>query len=166
MRGKTGRVYGDLVTILTMLKGLPLAYNKDMQEDKEAVFDAVDTVKMCLTVFAPMLSTMKAIPENMLKAAGQGFINATDLADYLTVKGMPFRTAYKITGDLVSWCMAQGITLDQVPMEKYKESSDLIEDDIYSKIDLAYCVASRTSEGGPSSDSSHKQIEYLNGFIK
>ena len=166
VRGKTGRVYGDLVTILTMLKGLSLAYNKDMQEDKEAVFDAVDTVKMCLTVFAPMLSTMKAIPENMLKAAGQGFINATDLADYLTVKGIPFRTAYKITGDLVSWCMAQGITLDQVPMEKYKESSDLIEDDIYSKIDLAYCVASRTSEGGPSSDSIHKQIEYINGFIK
>lgn len=165
VRGKTGRVYGDLVTMLTMLKGLPLAYNKDMQEDKEAVFDAIDTVKMCLTVFAPMIRTMKVLPENMLKAAGHGFINATDLADYLTKKGMPFRTAYKITGDLVAWCTHEGITLSQVPMEKYKELSDLFQEDIYEKIDLAYCTSSRISQGGPSPASIDRQIDYVMDFI-
>lgn len=126
VRGKTGRVYGDLMALLTTLKGLPLAYNKDMQEDKEAIFDAVDTVKQCLTVFAPMISTMKVLPDNMYKAAGKGFINATDLADYLVKKGMPFRTAYKKVGEIVAYCIENGLVLDAVPIEKYKEFDSLL----------------------------------------
>ena len=127
VRGKTGRVYGDLMAMLTTLKGLPLAYNKDMQEDKEAVFDAVDTVKMCLQVFAPMIETMTAKPENMKKAAQTGFINATDLADYLVKKGLPFRSAYKISGQLVAKCIAEHTVLEELPLEAYKEFSDLFE---------------------------------------
>ena len=121
VRGKTGRVYGDLMALLTTLKGLPLAYNKDMQEDKEAIFDAVDTVKMCLGVFTPMISSMLVLKENMYKAAGKGFINATDLADYLVKKGMPFRTAYKHVGEIVAYCIKENLILENLPIEKYKE---------------------------------------------
>ena len=129
VRGKTGRVYGDLMGMLTMLKGLPLAYNKDMQEDKEGLFDAVDTINMCLDVFAPMVATMRVLKENMLKAANGGFINATDLADYLVKKGMPFRTAYKICGQIVADCISKGFVLDNYPIDKYKSYSELFEDD-------------------------------------
>lgn len=157
-RGKTGRVYGDLMTLLTMIKGLPLAYNKDMQEDKEAVFDALDTVKSVLNVFVPMLSTMTANEENMYNAARKGFINATDLADYLTKKGMPFRTAYKTVGALVTSCEEKGIGLDQLSLEDFKQVSPLIEDDVYSEISLEACVARRNSFGGTSRESVEAQI--------
>ena len=158
VRGKTGRVYGDLMGILTVLKGLPLAYNKDMQEDKEGVFDACDTVKMCLKVMAGMLPGMKAKTENMLKAAAGGFINATDLADYLVIKGLPFRSAYKISGALVGKCVKEGKTLDTLSLEEYKEASPLIEADVYEHIDLRTCVEKRISAGGTSVQSVEKQI--------
>ena len=161
VRGKTGRVYGDLMALLTTLKGLPLAYNKDMQEDKEAVFDAVDTVKMCLKVFAPMLATMTTRPDNMKKAAQGGFINATDLADYLVKKGMPFRSAYKISGQLVAKCIAEGCVLESLPLEVYKQYSDLFEEDLYQDIDLLNCVQKRISEGGTSVESVEAQIAYV-----
>ena len=150
-RGKTGRVYGDLMALLTMLKGLPLAYNKDMQEDKEAVFDAVDTVKMCLQVFTPMIATMKPCVETMYKAAQKGFINATDLADYLTKKGLPFRTAYKISGQLVAWCIHHDTVLEALPLETLKQYSDVFDQDVYEAVALENCVARRTSLGGPAS---------------
>ena len=161
VRGKTGRVYGDLMAMLTTLKGLPLAYNKDMQEDKEAVFDAVDTVKMCLKVFAPMLETMTTRPDNMKKAAQGGFINATDLADYLVKKGMPFRSAYKISGQLVAKCIAGGCVLETLPLEVYQQYSDLFEEDLYQDIDLLTCVQKRISEGGTSVQSVEAQIAYV-----
>ena len=161
VRGKTGRVYGDLMALLTTLKGLPLAYNKDMQEDKEAVFDAVETVKMCLKVFAPMLATMTAKPENMKKAAQGGFINATDLADYLVKKGMPFRSAYKISGQIVAKCIAEGKVLETLPMAEYKAFSELFEEDLYNDIDLLTCVEKRVSEGGTSVASVEAQIAYV-----
>ena len=161
VRGKTGRVYGDLMAMLTTLKGLPLAYNKDMQEDKEAVFDAVDTVKMCLKVFAPMLATMTTRPDNMKKAAQGGFINATDLADYLVKKGMPFRSAYKISGQLVAKCIADGCVLETLPLETYKQYSDLFAEDLYQDIDLLTCVQKRISEGGTSVQSVEAQIAYV-----
>ena len=161
VRGKTGRVYGDLMAMLTTLKGLPLAYNKDMQEDKEAVFDAVDTVKMCLKVFAPMLATMTTRPDNMKKAAQGGFINATDLADYLVKKGMPFRSAYKISGQLVAKCIAEGCVLETLPMETYRQYSDLFDEDLYQDIDLLTCVQKRISEGGTSVQSVEAQIAYV-----
>lgn len=161
VRGKTGRVYGDLMAMLTTLKGLPLAYNKDMQEDKEAVFDAVDTVKMCLKVFAPMLATMTTRPDNMKKAAQGGFINATDLADYLVKKGMPFRSAYKISGQLVAKCIADGCVLETLPLETYKQYSDLFSEDLYQDIDLLTCVQKRISEGGTSVQSVEAQIAYV-----
>ena len=161
VRGKTGRVYGDLMAMLTTLKGLPLAYNKDMQEDKEAVFDAVDTVKMCLKVFAPMLATMTTRPDNMKKAAQGGFINATDLADYLVKKGMPFRSAYKISGQLVARCIAEGCVLETLPLEVYKQYSDLFDEDLYQDIDLLTCVQKRISEGGTSVQSVEAQIAYV-----
>jgi len=161
VRGKTGRVYGDLMGLLTTLKGLPLAYNKDMQEDKEAIFDAVDTVKMCLKVFAPMVQTMTAKPENMKKAAQGGFINATDLADYLVKKGLPFRSAYKISGQIVAHCIAHGQVLETLPLEVYKTYSDLFEADLYPKIDLTTCVEKRISEGGTSAASVSAQIAYV-----
>ena len=160
VRGKTGRVYGDLMAMLTTLKGLPLAYNKDMQEDKEAVFDAVDTVKMCLKVFAPMLATMTARPDNMKKAAQGGFINATDLADYLVKKGLPFRSAYKISGQIVAKCIAEGKVLETLSLPEYKEFSDLFEEDLYQEIDLLTCVEKRISEGGTSVASVEAQIAY------
>ena len=158
VRGKTGRVYGDLMGILTVLKGLPLAYNKDMQEDKEGVFDACDTAKMCLEVMAGMLPGMRAKTENMLKAASGGFINATDLADYLVIKGLPFRSAYKISGALVGKCVKEGKTLDTLSLEEYKEASPLIEADVYEHIDLRTCVEKRISAGGTSVQSVEKQI--------
>ena len=161
VRGKTGRVYGDLMGLLTTLKGLPLAYNKDMQEDKEAVFDAVDTVKMCLKVFAPMLSTMTVKPETMKKAAQGGFINATDLADYLVKKGMPFRSAYKISGQIVARCIADGCVLETLPLETYRSYSELFEGDLYHDIDLTVCVEKRISEGGTSASSVDAQIAYV-----
>ena len=151
VRGKTGRVYGDLMAMLTTLKGLPLAYNKDMQEDKEAVFDCVDTVKMCLQVFTPMIATMKPCVENMYKAAQKGFLNATDLADYLTKKGVPFRTAYKISGQLVSWCIHHDTVLEALPLETLQQYSDVFDEDVYPAITLENCVARRTSLGGPAS---------------
>ena len=161
VRGKTGRVYGDLMALLTTLKGLPLAYNKDMQEDKEAVFDAVETVKMCLKVFAPMLATMTSKPENMKKAAQGGFINATDLADYLVKKGMPFRSAYKISGQIVAKCIAEGYVLETLPLEVYQSYSELFAEDLYQDIDLKTCVEKRISEGGTSQASVDAQIAYV-----
>ena len=165
VRGKTGRVYGDLMGTLTMLKGLPLAYNKDMQEDKEAIFDAVDTVKQCLDIFTPMLATMKVQKENMYHAAQKGFINATDLADYLVKKGMPFRSAYKLTGGLVSECMKNGQVLETVPFARYKELSNLFDGDVYDAIRLETCVEKRTSEGGTGKASVLAQLEWLRTFL-
>ena len=161
VRGKTARVYGDLMATLTMLKGLPLAYNKDMQEDKESIFDACETVKMCLRVFAPMIDTMKVKAENMKKAASEGFINATDLADYLVKKGLPFRSAYKISGSLVAYCIENKLILETLPLEKYKEYSDLFENDVYDDIDLTTCVNKRVSVGGTSVESVEMQIKYV-----
>ena len=158
VRGKTGRVYGDLMGLLTVLKGLPLAYNKDMQEDKEGVFDACDTVKMCLTVLTPMLQTMQVNTENMLHAAQEGFINATDLADYLVKKGMPFRSAYKISGQLVALCMREGCVLETLPLSRYREFSELFDEDLYEAINLKACMEKRCSEGGTSVASVEKQI--------
>ncbi len=166
IRGKTGRVTGDLVTLLSMLKGLPLAYNKDMQEDKEAIFDAVDTVLLCVKTFTPMLATMRINKENMRNAAAKGFINATDCADYLVKKGMPFRDAYKITGTLVAFCIEKGLTLETLPIEEYKKMSELFADDIYAAINLETCVNQRTSEGGPSPVSVIKQLEYTENKLK
>ena len=162
VRGKTGRVYGDLMGMLTMMKGLPLAYNKDLQEDKEQVFDAVDTVIMCLKVFNPMIATMKVHAENMLKAAQTGFINATDLADYMVKKGMPFRTAYKISGQIVSDCIASGKILETMTLEEYKTYAELFEEDLFDAIDLKNAVQRRTSQGGTSQASIQEQITILN----
>ena len=161
VRGKTGRVYGDLMALLTTLKGLPLAYNKDMQEDKESIFDACDTIVMCLKVFIGMIDTLKAIPENMLKAAQKGFINATDLADYLVKKGLPFRAAYKISGSLVAYCIANNKVLETMTLEEYKEFSPIFEDDLYNEISLETCVSKRISVGGTSVESVEMQIKYV-----
>ena len=159
IRGKTARVIGDNMTLLAMMKGLPLAYNKDMQEDKEAIFDAVDNLKLCLTTFIPMLETMTLYKDNMRKAAAKGFINATDCADYLVKKGMPFRTAYKITGGLVAHCIELGTTLEELPLADYQKQSDLFTDDVYEAISLDTCVRERKSFGGPAPESVKKQIE-------
>ena len=165
VRGKTGRVYGDLMSLLTTLKGLPLAYNKDMQEDKEAIFDAVDTVKKCIRVFTPMLATMRVLPENMRKAAGKGFINATDLADYLVKKGMPFRTAYKKVGEIVAYCIDNGIILETMPLEKYKEFDPTFGEDLFGEISLDTCVEKRISAGGTGPDSVEAQLKYITEFL-
>ena len=165
VRGKTGRVYGDLIGTLTMLKGLPLAYNKDMQEDKESVFDAVDTVNMCLDVFDPMIASMKVFTDNMRNAASGGFINATDLADYLVKCGMPFRTAYKISGGIVAKCIQTGKTLEELTLEEYKEFSEVFDGELYSAIDLDNCVKKRISEGGTSVESVEKQIAYTRSIL-
>ena len=159
IRGKTGRVYGDLNTLLVMMKGLPLAYNKDMQEDKEAVFDAVDTLSLCLTTITPMLDTMRTLPANMRRAAAAGFINATDCADYLTKKGMPFRDAYKLTGQMVADCIASGKVLEELTPEEFAAYSPLFAADVYQAIDLVNCCEGRTSYGGPSAASVRRQIE-------
>lgn len=161
IRGKTGRVIGDLVTMLTVLKGLPLAYNKDMQEDKEAVFDAFDTVKLCLTTFTPMLSTMTVLKDNMRKAAAKGFINATDCADYLVKKGVPFRDAYKITGSLVALCIEKDQVLETLPIDDYKKASEVFDDDIYKAIDLDKCVAERKVKGSPCPQNVESQVKYV-----
>ncbi len=166
VRGKTGRVYGDLMAMLTTLKGLPLAYNKDMQEDKEAIFDSVDTVKKCLRIFAPMIRTMKAIPENMYAAAGQGFINATDLADYLVKKGLPFRTAYKIVGQTVARAIEEKKVLDELSLETLKEFSPLFDEDVYTEISLETCVAKRISAGGTGHESVLAQIAFVEDYLK
>ena len=166
IRGKTGRVYGDLVTLLTMMKGLPLAYNKDMQEDKEAVFDSLETVQKCLEVFAPMIRTLTVCRENMRRAAQQGFINATDLADYLVKKGLPFRSAYKITGQLVAYCIRERKVLETLSLEEYKTFSPLFENDLYEAIRLEACVDRRISEGGTSVASVEKQIAQVMEFLK
>lgn len=165
VRGKTGRVYGDLFALLTTLKGLPLAYNKDMQEDKEAIFDAVDTVKKCVSIFTPMIATMKVLPENMLAAAGKGFINATDLADYLVKKGKPFRTAYKIVGEIVAFCISNGLILETLSIDKYKEFDDSFSDDLYNEISLKICVEKRISAGGTGEKSIDRQIDYITEFL-
>ncbi len=150
VRGKSGRVFGDLQTLLTVMKGLPLAYNKDMQEDKEAVFDALDTTLMCIETFTPMLATATVLPANMRKAAAKGFINATDAADYLVYKGLPFRDAYKATGQLVALCIDKDLTLETLPLEEYKAVCDLFDEDVYKAIDLDECVKKRTVKGSPS----------------
>ena len=157
VRGKSGRVFGDLMTLLTALKGLPLAYNKDMQEDKEAIFDACDTVRMCLTAFIPMIDTMTVKADNMRKAAAGGFINATDCADYLVSKGLPFRDAYKATGSLVALCIADGLTLETLPLERYQAVCALFDEDVYDAISLERCVAERKVIGGPSPENVRKE---------
>ena len=166
VRGKTGRVYGDLLALLTTLKGLPLAYNKDMQEDKEAVFDGVETVAKCLRVFAPMIRTMKVIPQNMYAAAQRGFINATDLADYLTKKGMPFRAAYKTVGQIVAYCISGGKVLEDMTLDEYKGFSVDFEDDLYDAISLESCVNRRISEGSTGPVAVAAQIEIVTEFLK
>ena len=166
VRGKTGRVYGDLMSLLTVMKGLPLAYNKDMQEDKEPVFDAVDTVEMCLPVFAAMLDTMTVRTDNMRKAAGHGFINDTDCADYLTKKGMPFRDAYTVTGKLVAQCTAQGKTLEELTLEELQAVSPLFEQDVYDALNLENCMALRSSYGGPAVSETTRQIGEIEQFIQ
>lgn len=166
IRGKTGRVYGDLTTLLTMMKGLALAYNKDMQEDKEAIFDAVDTVKLCLVTFTPMLATMTVREDNMRAAAAKGFINATDCADYLTKKGVPFRDAYKCTGQLVALCIEKGLTLETLPLEEYQKAHALFAQDIFEAISLDRCVMGRTSQGGPAPESVQRQIESIEAFLQ
>ena len=166
VRGKTGRVYGDLMSLLTAMKGLPLAYNKDMQEDKEPVFDAIDTVEMCLPVFAAMLDTMTVRTDNMRTAAGKGFINATDCADYLTKKGMPFRDAYTVTGHLVAQCTAQGKTLEELSLDELRTASDLFDEDVYEAIRLENCMALRASFGGPAVAETTRQIAVIEDFVK
>lgn len=160
VRGKSGRVFGDLTTLLTMMKGIALAYNKDMQEDKEAIFDAADTVKMCLTAFTPMIDTMTVLKDNMRTAAAKGFINATDCADYLVGKGLPFRDAYKATGELVALCIDKGLTLETLPLEEYKNICELFDDGVYTAINLEKCVADRKVPGGPCSESVDAQIAF------
>ncbi len=166
VRGKTGRVYGNLTALLTILKGLPLAYNKDMQEDKEAIFDSCDTVKACISIFTPMFASLRVYSDNMKKAAQKGFINATDLADYLVLKGLPFRSAYHIVGKIVGDCIAQNTVLEDFPMEKYKEQSELFSDDLYAFISMENCVAKRTSQGGTAPESVQSQIEYVMKELK
>ena len=161
VRGKTGRVYGDLMSLLTTLKGLPLAYNKDMQEDKECIFDACDTVNMCIPVFQGMIATMTVNTDRMKQAAGEGFINATDLADYLVKKGLPFRSAYKISGQIVAHCIATHQTLESMPLSEYQSFSELFAQDLYADIDLTACAEKRISEGGTSVASIEAQISYI-----
>ena len=166
VRGKTGRVYGDLMGLLTTMKGLPLAYNKDMQEDKEPVFDALDTVELCLPVFTGMIETMTVLPENMRKAAGRGFINATDCADYLTKKGMPFRDAYTAAGQLVASCAAQGKTLEELALEELQAVSPLFGEDVYEALKLENCMALRRSFGGPAEGETARQIQEIEAFLR
>ena len=164
-RGKAGRIYGDLMAMLTIMKGLPLAYNKDMQEDKERVFDACDNVKLCLTVFTGMIRTLRAVPERMRTAAAGGFINATDLADYLVSRGLPFRSAYKISGEIVAYCIRENQTLESLPLPKYLEFSEAFDDSVYDAVNLERCVARRTSFGGTSPDSVRNQIAWVRSII-
>jgi len=165
VRGKTGRVYGSLIGLLTMMKGIPLAYNKDMQEDKEGVFDAIDTVEMCIPVFAAMLDTIIVHPDNMLKAANGGFITATDCADYLAKKGVPFRDAYTMVGRLVNSCIAAGKTLDSLTLEEYKAISPAFEEDVFEALSLKTCVGQRKTIGGPAHDEVQRQIDTIQAFL-
>ncbi len=164
-RGKTGRVYGDLMALLTVMKGLPLAYNKDMQEDKEAVFDSMDTVRACLQVFEPMVRTMTVRADNMRKAAAEGFINATDLADYMAKKGLPFRDAYRITGDLVALCIEKGVTLEELSLEEYRRACPLLDEALFEEIRLETCVARRVSMGGTAPESVRAQAAAVEEFL-
>ena len=166
IRGKTGRVYGNLMGILTMMKGLPLAYNKDMQEDKEFIFDSIDTVKICITTLIPMIDTMKVLKENMEKAALKGFINATDCADYLVKKGMPFRDAYKITGKLVAYAIDNNKTLDELTLEEYQLINDKFDKDIYKAISLNTCVMNRNVVGGPAPTQVENRINEVKNFLE
>jgi argininosuccinate lyase len=166
IRGKTGRVYGNLMTLLTMMKGLPLAYNKDMQEDKEAIFDSIETVKVCLETITPMFETMTVLKDNMKNAAAKGFINATDLADYLTKKGVAFRDAYKVSGRMVAWCIQNNTVLEDMPLDIFKEYNPNFDNDIYYAISLETCVKNRISEGGPSPQSVKLQIEKAENILK
>jgi len=165
VRGKTGRVYGDLMSLLTTMKGLPLAYNKDMQEDKEPVFDAIDTALMCLPVFTGMIRTMTVLPENMRKAANKGFINATDCADYLTKKGMPFRDAYTTVGELVYHCTETGKTLEELTLEELQGISPLFESDVFAALNMENCAGQRSSYGGPAKAETTRQIGAIRTFI-
>ena len=165
VRGKSGRVFGDLTALLTVMKGIALAYNKDMQEDKEAIFDAVDTVKMCLNAFTPMIDTMTVLKDNMRNAAAKGFINATDCADYLVGKGLPFRDAYKATGELVALCIDKGLTLETLPLDEYKAVCDLFDEEVYTAINLEKCVNDRLVIGGPSKESVLSQIKKAKEII-
>ncbi len=165
VRGKTGRVYGHLMGLLTTMKGLPLAYNKDMQEDKEAIFDSIDTVKLCLSVLAPMISTMRLRKDRMLAAAQQGFINATDLADYLVGKGMPFRAAYNVVGRIVGYAIRHGHILEDIPLDIYESFDTAFSDDLYDAIDLKSCVRRRTSAGGTGEESVRAQLDFMHGFL-
>ncbi len=165
IRGKTGRVYGDLLALLTTLKGLPLAYNKDMQEDKEAMFDSLDTVKKCLRIFAPMVKTVKLNKENMSNAAKKGFINATDLADYLTKKGLPFRASYKLVGSLVAKCIDEGRVLEDLTLEEFKKADCRFESDIYEAISMSECVKRRISDGSTGPESVDAQIADVEAFL-
>jgi len=166
VRGKTGRVYGDLTTLLTMMKGLPLAYNKDMQEDKEAIFDAVDNVKLCLELFTAMLSTCTVRKDRLRKAASGGFINATDCADYLVKKGMPFRDAYKISGRLVAYCIEHATDFESLSLETYREFSSLFDEGVYDAVNLENCVNGRLAYGGPSISSVQHQISLIRSWIQ
>ena len=166
IRGKTARVYGDLQTLFVMMKGTPLAYNKDMQEDKEAIFDAVDTVKLCLETFIPMIATMTVRKDNMRAAAAKGFINATDCADYLVKKGMPFRDAYKISGTLVAKCIRENLTLETLPLEAYQEMTPLFTEDIYDAISMKNCVERRNTIGAPGADAMLAVIEQNKKYLQ
>ncbi len=166
VRGKTGRVYGDLTTLLTMMKGLPLAYNKDMQEDKEAIFDAIDNAKLCIELFTAMLATCTVRTEKLRKAASGGFINATDCADYLTKRGMPFRDAYKVSGKLVAYCIAHECDFESLPLSVYKEFSPLFDEDVYKAVNLENCVNERRVYGGPSVESTLRQISLIESYLK
>lgn len=166
IRGKTGRVYGNLVQILVTMKGLPLAYNKDMQEDKEGIFDSIDTVKICISTIIPMIDTFKVIKENMRKAANKGFINATDCADYLTKKQIPFRKAYKIVGNLVAYCIEKNKTLEDLTLDEYKNIDKTFEKDIYDTIKLENCIKNRNLIGGPSNKTVEQRIEEVNNFLE
>mgnify|MGYP002575725082 FL=1 len=161
IRGKTGRVYGCLMGILTVMKGTPLAYNKDMQEDKELVFDAIDTVNLSLTTIEPLIKTMTVLKENMKAAAEKGFINATDCADYLVEKGLPFRDAYKVVGNIVKYCIENNTSLEKLDLDMYKQFHPVFEQDVYQAIDLINCVNKRNVIGGPAKEQVEKQIELV-----
>lgn len=165
-RGKTGRVYGDLMSLLTTLKGMPLAYNKDIQEDKEPLFDAVETVKLCIEAFIEIVDVMEVNEESMFESAKKGYINATDMADYLVVKGMPFRDAYNVSGRIVSYCLGKGCALEELPLDEFRQFSALIEEDVYQRLDLRTCMEKRNSAGGTSPESVLKQVEYIRNIIR
>lgn len=166
VRGKTGRAYGNLITLLTVMKGLPLAYNKDMQEDKEAIFDSLEIATACVKLVAPMLETAKIMTDNMAREAEKGFINATDAADYLVGKGVPFRTAYKIIGELIAYCIDNNKTLNTLTLKEYQDASESFEKDIYQAIELSACLARRAAKGGPAEREVQKQLAELREYLE